>query len=86
VTLESAWPNPSNRGWHATISLEDDGPVSVEILDLAGRRLLARTLTGLPAGRHSVFMERPTGLRAGVYLLRVSQSGRSSTRKLALVP
>ncbi len=51
----------------------------LEVLDLVGRRVLDRDVTPFGAGPHVV----PLGvaLRSGVYLIRVTQDGRSASAR-----
>jgi len=79
-------PNPSVDGrFSLAISLPDATPARVEVLDLAGRRITAQSLT-LGAGRHVVPVEMATALAPGVYVIRLSQGARSVIAKAAVVP
>jgi hypothetical protein len=85
LALEGARPNPATDGrlvvW---FTLPADGPATVELLDLAGRKVSARAVGALGAGRHSVeFGERRVS--AGVYWIRLTRAGRSLSTRVALV-
>jgi hypothetical protein len=54
-------------------------------MDLAGRRVRSLEVGGLGRGRHVVHLERGPSLRSGVYLVRLSQGGRSVVAKTAVV-
>jgi hypothetical protein len=86
LALESVWPNPSQGHWQAVISLADGSPVTLDLVDIAGRLVHRATVTGLLPGRQSIAFDRPAGLRPGLYLLRVTQGGHATSRKVAFVP
>jgi hypothetical protein len=79
--LEGLRPNPARRDPVVAFSLAEAGDATLELLDLAGRRVIARRLTGLPAGNHVLSLDADRPLAAGVYLLRLTQAGHSVTRK-----
>lgn len=54
-------------------------PARLELLDLAGRRLVAREVGGLGAGRHR--LELAGALPSGVFFVRLTQDGRSRVAK-----
>jgi hypothetical protein len=77
--------NPLRGALRFGITLPESAPARIEIVDASGRRVAARDLTGLGAGRHSVRLdpERPPG--PGVYLVRLTQGGRAASYKATLV-
>jgi len=87
--LEQNRPNPFNPVTLISYSLEREGPVTVTVFDLGGRRL--RTLgQGVQApGRHAVVWDGTDdgGARqpSGMYLYRLQADGRALTRKMMLV-
>jgi len=56
-------------------TLADDAPATIEVLDIAGRRVLRRDVRGLGVGRHAIRLEGAEGLAPGVYMVRLRQSG-----------
>ncbi len=80
-----AWPNPTRGSFSVSLSLPEGGRgARLELLDLAGRRVADVPLGAFAPGVHSVPLQA-AGLRPGVYLVRLSQSGRASTRKVAVL-
>jgi hypothetical protein len=80
LALEGLRPNPASGDAVVSFVLPSAAAARLELLDLSGRRLMMRDLTGLPAGRHLLRLDavRPP---AGVYFLRLTQgSGSVSTR------
>jgi hypothetical protein len=65
-------------------ALPDGAPATLEVHDIAGRRIASRSLGALGAGRHRIAIEGR--LPAGVYVARLTQSGRVRIVKLAVLP
>jgi hypothetical protein len=86
VALRGAWPNPASRDLHVSFTLARQAPAVLEILDLAGRRVIQREVGGLGPGTHAVDLGREAAaLPPGLYALRLTQNGTSATRKLAIL-
>jgi hypothetical protein len=81
LELAGVWPNPSRSGFAITLTLADASPARLEVLDLAGRRLLTRDLERLGPGRHVVSLDEAHALPPGVYLLRLWQAGQTRSRR-----
>ena len=78
-------PEPVRDRATVTFAVSRPGPVSLELLDAAGRteaRLFAGTLD---KGRHSVNWRAARQLAAGTHYLRLSSSGATRTRKVLVV-
>jgi hypothetical protein len=61
------------------------GPVTVDLLDLAGRRVRVLDESERPAGSHLLEFRRGN-LRSGLYFVRLRSAGESTTGKLVLTP
>jgi hypothetical protein len=84
--LLGARPNPAGpHGLEVFFSLAEAGPVSVEVFDPAGRRVLARDLGTLEPGSHQVSLDRPAALRPGACFIRLRQGGRSRTQRAVVL-
>jgi hypothetical protein len=84
-SLAGARPNPAVRFLHVSFSLPDLSPARVEVLDVTGRRVASREVHAAQAGAQAVEFGEATTLRAGVYLVRLTQGGRSLTRRVVLI-
>jgi hypothetical protein len=73
--LTGAVPNPARGGLTVAFSLPDGAGARLEVLDIAGRRVLAREVGALGAGDHTVDLARPGWLPPGVYLVRIVRAG-----------
>jgi uncharacterized protein (DUF362 family) len=78
-------PEPVRDRATVTFTVSRPGPVSLELLDAAGRTE-ARLFAGmLRQGRHSVNWRATRQLAAGTHLLRLNSGGATRTRKVLVV-
>jgi hypothetical protein len=84
--LDPVRPNPM-RGRSMTVSftLAASGNASLELLDVAGRRLASRDLSSLGAGRHAVDLGMANRLAPGVYLVRLRQGSAIRVSRVAVL-
>jgi hypothetical protein len=90
--LGPAFPNPFRSGQASTIefSLAEDGPVSLVVYDLAGRRCRTLLAGRATAGPHRASWDgrddsgRPVA--AGIYLYRVNSAAGDLSRKVVVMP
>ncbi len=81
AALEPPAPNPAHGATRITFALARAGATRLEVFDAAGRRV--RTLADAPLapGRHALVWglesDARTPVRPGVYLVRLTQDGRS---------
>jgi len=78
-------PDPVRDRATVTFAVSRRGPVSLELVDAAGRtgaRLFAGTL---PKGRHHVDWRAERGLARGTYFLRLNRAGATNVRKVTVV-
>jgi hypothetical protein len=85
LALTGPHPNPSLKDLTIAFSLSDDSPARLEVLDLTGRRMCAREVGGLGPGSHVLPLVEGRALAAGVYLLRLTQRGRSVTGRAVII-
>ena len=86
LALYGARPNPASRreGMFISLALPDDAPATLELLDVAGRRLVERRLSG--AGPHRVNVSEGMVLDRGIYFVRLTHGGRSLTSRVTVSP
>ena len=65
------------------LSLRDGAAASLELIDVAGRRVETRDLGALGAGPHTVALGH-AGLTPGLYLLRLQQGGDRAVRRVVV--
>ncbi|OGF16712.1 MAG: hypothetical protein A2W00_14650 [Candidatus Eisenbacteria bacterium RBG_16_71_46] len=85
LRIASARPNPATGELRLAFALPDASPAVLEVLDVAGRRVVLRRLEGLGAGEHDLRLDESAALPAGAYLIRLSQGGRYVTTRACLL-
>jgi hypothetical protein len=74
--LEGPRPNPAVGGrLRVHFALPGDAPAMLELFDLSGRRIVQRAVGSMGAGRHVVDLASDRRLRAGIYVVRLTQGG-----------
>jgi hypothetical protein len=61
----------------ASFTLPSEAPATLELLDVAGRRVSALAVGSLGSGRHALRLEEGPRLAPGVYWLRLTQGGQA---------
>ena len=86
LALLGAQPNPARQDLTVWYSLAVSGARgSLELLDLAGRRVAWRDLSGESAGRHQVTLLERSALSPGVYMIRLTHAGSVRGMKVAVI-
>jgi len=85
LSLARPRPNPVTGGsFVASFSLASDDPAVLTLHDIAGREVYRRVVS-LGRGPHTLSLPVGSGLKQGLYVLRLSQSGRRTSTRLNLV-
>lgn len=77
-------PNPSRGAARVAFTLPEAGDVTVEVLDLLGRRVSVLAERSYPAGAHTLAL--PETVAAGTYLVRLRAGRDALTRTLTRLP
>jgi len=86
LALEAVHPNPARGDRMAvSFSLPSSGRAKLELLDVGGRVVARRDVGALGAGRHTVDLAAAKPVAPGVYLVRLSQGGRSTSERVSVV-
>jgi hypothetical protein len=89
TSLQPAYPNPFNPSVTIPFELERDGPATLAIYDVAGRRVKTLVDEWTSRGVHAVSWEgdsdRGERVASGVYFYRLQASGITETRKLVML-
>jgi hypothetical protein len=80
LALQDIRPNPTWQDLLVTFSLPSAAPASLELLDIAGRRVLMRDVGSLGPGSYVLNLGQ-NAVPAGVYLVRLRQGPRAVYRK-----
>jgi hypothetical protein len=84
-TLSGLRPNPASTEFAIAFSLPDASPARLEVLDVAGRRMVALEVGQLGPGNHVVNLTDGRSLPAGVYALRLTRGQSSLTSRAVVV-
>ena len=68
------------------VNVPSAAAVRLELFDVAGRRLSDRSFTPTAIGRNAIPLAEARALRAGVYLARITQGGKSAVGRALIVP
>ena len=80
-----AVPAAGRTGLGISFSVADREPARIEVLDVAGRRLVARDYTDLDPGSHTLVVGEGVRFPSGIYLVRISQGSQRVTGKAAII-
>ena len=83
--LRGVTPNPAQHELRVSFSLRDSKPATLALFDVSGRQLASRRVEGMGAGSHTVTLGGQSNLPAGLYVIRLTQDGRSLTTRAAVV-
>jgi len=84
LALRGVTPNPATHHLRVSFSLKDTKPATLALYDIVGRKISSRRVDDLGAGWHTVDLAQG-GLHAGVYVIRLTQDGKSLSRRAAFV-
>ncbi|HEY3215663.1 MAG TPA: T9SS type A sorting domain-containing protein [Candidatus Eisenbacteria bacterium] len=76
LALGGARPNPARSGIRVSFTLESSEAANLELFDAGGRLVSSRAVGSLGPGEHVLVLD-DRAFRPGVYLVRLSQAGRS---------
>jgi hypothetical protein len=85
VELAALRPNPTSGAVSVTYVATPGIPARLELWDVGGRRLQEQVID-TPASRAEISFIPHSGLRPGIYLVRIVQGGASASARLAIVP
>jgi DNA-binding beta-propeller fold protein YncE len=84
--LEGVHPNPAFGGRLLVhFALTNSEPATLDLLDIAGRRVRERAVGPLGAGRHVVDLSGSQRLTPGLYFLRLTQGAQQRVARATLV-
>ena len=87
LSLAPPWPNPAHGAISLSISLPSEGEATVELVDVAGRRVFRQSLGHLAPGPHAIPLQAFREPRAaGIYFVRLTHHGTSVAQRLVHLP
>jgi hypothetical protein len=83
-SLDGTVPNPSSGPFEIRYTLPDAGEVKLEVVDVAGRLVLRQRFFG-EVGIHTAILEGGRQIEPGIYLVRLTHSGRTLEAHAAVI-
>jgi len=83
--LRGVAPNPAQHELRVSFSLRNSSAATLALFDISGRQLEARRVEGMGPGWHTVALGARSNLSAGLYIIRLSQAGRSLATRAAVI-
>jgi len=84
LALRGVMPNPVQDELRVSFSLRNSQAASLALFDVSGRQLASRRVEGMGVGWHTVTLGGSRSLAAGLYIIRLTQGGRSLTTRAAV--
>jgi hypothetical protein len=85
TAFTDVFPNPARRAVQAHYTLGAPQTVTLDLVDVLGRRVRSVEMGPQPAGEHEVRLDLG-GLRAGLYVLRLrGDAGAGATQRIVVV-
>lgn len=85
LSVAAAPPNPGGDLLRINIALPTADPARLDVIGIDGRVMHTQTLVSVGVGAHTIDLEAAPALPAGVYLLRLTQAGRSAIAKATVI-
>ena len=83
--LRGVLPNPAQSALRVTFSLEGSKPATLALYDVSGRQVSSSRVDELGPGWHTMALGERSSLAAGVYVVRLTQGGRTLSTRAALI-
>lgn len=77
-------PNPAVANMSVSFTLGSAEPATLELVDISGRRWLDQPVGTYGAGQHQIDLATAGRYPPGLYFVRLSQSGRTATSRVAI--
>ena len=85
LALARIWPNPSSLPLHVAFALPGREPARLELVDVAGRSVLAQELGAPGAGVFEASLGAGASIRPGTYWLRLGQGGHETASRVVIL-
>ena len=83
--IRGVQPNPARGPFSVTFSLPNNKPARLAVYDVTGREVASREVGGLGAGRHVMAFGAREKLRAGVYMVKLTQQSQSLKTRVVVI-
>lgn len=86
LAVDAIEPRLSAGAGIVRFSLANGSPASLEMLDVAGRRMWSCEVGPLGAGEHRIRLGGAAWVPSGVYFVRLTQGNRVASARVAIIP
>lgn len=83
--IRGVQPNPARGPLNVSFSLPSRDAATLGVFDVSGRQVISREVGGLGAGRHTLTLGGRGTFRPGIYMIRLTQGGRSVSLRAAVI-
>jgi len=84
IVLDQNYPNPFNARTNITYNLPATGPVTLEVFNILGQKVITINRGVEQAGKHTMILDAE-GLSSGLYFYRIHSNMLSQTKKFLLI-
>jgi hypothetical protein len=81
LDLDGFKPNPAASAFQIAFTLSADSPATLDVYSVSGRRILTREIGSMGAGNHVIDLGTRAEMGPGVYWVRITQAGKTLTKK-----
>lgn len=85
-TIVGVAPNPTRKGFTVSFALPSAAAAALTVYDVKGRLVAVHPVGALGPGLHALTLGEGMPLPAGVYLVRLTQAGKSITARATVIP
>ena len=85
LAIASVAPNPAPRELWVSFSLPSAAPATLQLIDIAGRAVRSREVGGAVGAQRLNLAQGATRLPIGIYVVRLTQGGRTVTARASVV-
>src|SRR5258708_8536595 len=85
LSIREIRPNPARQELTISFALSSASPATIELIDVAGRRMWSQEVGAMGPGIHEVALSRGQRLAPGYYLARLFQGGRVGSRPAVIL-
>jgi len=83
--IRGVQPNPAKGPFSVTFSLPNNKPARLAVYDVTGREVASREGGGMGAGRHVTTFGGREKMRAGVYMVKLTQQNQSLKTRVVVI-
>jgi hypothetical protein len=83
--LRNVWPTPARGAFSVSFALPSAEHATLTLFDVVGRQVLTRDVGSMGAGFHTIKIGDKETVQPGLYIVRLTQAGKSQTGRALVV-